>query len=200
MLSAATGNLFQEAIAPVVRQFEGGRDVLEVGCGGGVWLAAILEEARKNTRTQVRVVGLDLAENLLEVARERTAGGGAVELTCADFLRWESKQAFDLILFADTLQAFAYREHHAVVRKAAGLLRREGALVIVDKEILSWHSVFRRIRKRLGRWPSYYYFDWFPHFPYLERCGRQQGLQRACRLKRGVFTCLAMRRPQASGS
>jgi SAM-dependent methyltransferase len=72
-----------------------GRTVLDLGCGSGRYL---VEAAHRGA---ARVVGVDVAPEMIEVARRLTTGATAdtrVELVCADFGALALDEAFDLVI------------------------------------------------------------------------------------------------------
>jgi 2-polyprenyl-6-hydroxyphenyl methylase / 3-demethylubiquinone-9 3-methyltransferase len=98
-----------------------GLRVLDVGCGGG-----ILSEGL--ARRGARVVGIDLGEANLVVAREHaTAGGLAIDYRCIDVetLAREHAAAFDVVTCLEMLEHVP--EPASVVAACATALRPGGA-------------------------------------------------------------------------
>ncbi|QVQ52667.1 class I SAM-dependent methyltransferase [Spiractinospora alimapuensis] len=102
--------------------------VLDVGCGTGT----LLRHARDQGHTG-RLVGLDPAEAMLEVARARetTAGGSGIEWVVGDAASVSWAAEFDLVIM--TGHAFQELVSDQEVRHSLsamrGALRREGRLV-----------------------------------------------------------------------
>lgn len=92
-------------------------DVLDLGCGTGLAAAQLRPRAR-------RLVGVDLSDAMVEVARDRGLYDAlhVAEVTC--FLGQESPDAFDLITACDTLIYFG--DLRQVVAPAARWLRPGG--------------------------------------------------------------------------
>ena len=96
--------------------------VLDVGCGTGLLAAYVLD-----AMPYVRLVGVDLSERMVDVARERLGGGA--RLFCADAERLPfSEGAFDVVIMNDTI-------HHLpdaarAVFEAWRVLGRHGVLVV----------------------------------------------------------------------
>jgi SAM-dependent methyltransferase len=87
-----------------------GERVLDVGCGCGATSLALAQQVG----SAGSVVGLDVAQAMLERARERAAGLGQLRFVCADAAQYAGDAAFDLLFsrfgvmfFTDPLQAFA---------------------------------------------------------------------------------------------
>jgi SAM-dependent methyltransferase len=136
LYSLGSAELLAQATAEVVAVFEAWRllgperDALEIGCGIG----RILEPLAKRAR---RVVGIDIASNMLEVARSRLLSVTNVELrlTSGHDLRDFADDSFDLVYSVD---AFPYlvrggvelvaRHFHEVAR----VLRPGGDFVIFN--------------------------------------------------------------------
>jgi len=101
-----------------------GERVLDVGCGTGATVLALAERVGPAGH----VLGLDVAEPMLERARERAAGLPQVELRLGDAATYPyAKEGFDLVFsrfgvmfFADPVAAFAH---------IRGALRPGGRLV-----------------------------------------------------------------------
>ena len=69
-----------------------GRSVIDIGCGPGHYGIAL---ARRGAS---RVVGLDFAEGMIELARkhaERAGVAGKCEFICADFMDTPARREFD---------------------------------------------------------------------------------------------------------
>ncbi len=93
-------------------------DVLDAGCGTGLCAPLLRERAR-------RLVGVDLSGGMVDKARLR---GGYDALEVAELTAWLAsyRQAFDLIVSADTLVYFG--QLGPVLAAAAGALRPGGWL------------------------------------------------------------------------
>lgn len=102
-------------------------DILDVGCGTGTLLADL---ARAGATS---LAGVDLAPNILEVAREKLAAAGAqADLRATDAeepLPWPSAH-FDTATLTGALHHF-YRPHD-VLADIYRVLRSRGHLLVVD--------------------------------------------------------------------
>lgn len=101
--------------------FVGFKTILDVGCGAGAWLAPL---ARLNSQ----VVGVDMDDGVLDIARARTAGAGNVEIRKmpAESLGFED-EAFDAVTCFTVLP---YIDQTAAVGEMARVLSPGGRLVL----------------------------------------------------------------------
>jgi SAM-dependent methyltransferase len=104
-------------------------DCLDVGCGGG---DVTLELARRAHAG--RVVGLDLDEAKLEIARgeARTAGVDNIDYRCQDLRNLDPEPAYDVVHARFVLSHLA--DPQAAVDGLVRVLRPGGALIVVDIE------------------------------------------------------------------
>ncbi len=90
-----------------------GRRVLDAGCGTG---ALAVEAARRGAQ----VVAVDLSETLVELARERSGGGAAIEFRTGDMLD-PGLGRFDHVVAMDSLIHYAAPD---MLRMLSGLAER----------------------------------------------------------------------------
>ncbi len=106
----------------------GDETVLDAGCGTGVVTATLLERLPRG-----RVVALDGSEAMLEAARARFDGDERVSYALADLERPLAGQlgehaAVDAVVSTSTFHWV--RDHDALFRSLAGVLRPDGQLVV----------------------------------------------------------------------
>jgi len=126
------------------------RTFLDVGCGTGKYS---LEFARRGCR---RVVGIDIAANMIEVCKERADKEGLAdrcEFIHADLLAYNPEERFDVCI---GIGLFDYIRHpHPVVARM-----RE---CITDRAIMSfprlwtWRAPIRKIRLGLNKCGVFFY-------------------------------------------
>lgn len=110
-------------------------NALEIGCGTGAF-------ARELAKRSKRVVGIDLSQEMIRVARKRAEGIGNLEFQVADVMRWEFSQEskspqeqefqkghFDFVCSIATLHHLEQRELLVKIKDA---LKPGGVLVVLD--------------------------------------------------------------------
>jgi ubiquinone/menaquinone biosynthesis C-methylase UbiE len=112
-------------------------DVLDVGCGTGTTLAAILA-----AHPGVRVCGIDLSPQMIAVARERLGDGADVRVADAEHLPLAAGSV-DLVTCVDSLHHYpdpgaALREMHRVTRPGGGLVLGEWRAAAPFRQLLNW--------------------------------------------------------------
>jgi ubiquinone/menaquinone biosynthesis C-methylase UbiE len=134
--------------------------VLDVGCGTGL---ALLEVARELSPTS-KLVGVDMSEGMLEVARAKAKAFGFP----ASFVHGDIEQidlpaeSFDLIISSGVYHWFSDRA--AVTKKLARLLRPGGQIVIscvAEPGFDEWDKVVTDVYSRLPGSAK----PWFPRLP-----------------------------------
>jgi ubiquinone/menaquinone biosynthesis C-methylase UbiE len=112
-------------------------DVLDVGCGTGATLAAIL-----TAHPDVRARGIDLSEQMIAVARERLGDGADVQVADAEHLPL-ADGSVDLVTCVDSLHHYpdpgaALAEMHRVTRPGGGLVLGEWRAATPFRQLLNW--------------------------------------------------------------
>lgn len=114
------------------------RQILEVGCGTGRWLAELQPHVR-------RAYGLDLSAGMLRQARQIH---GPLALACGRATRLPfPRAAFDLVLCVNAIHHFG--EPRAFIAEARRALRPGGALAVINMDP----------HQNRDRWYIYDYFD-----------------------------------------
>ena len=99
---------------------------LDVGCGYGVLVKHLVMAGIQ--RSQIH--GVDLSDQMVRNAQELHPG---IDFRAADFIdQYDDEKGFDGIIFCSALHDFP--DPIAAIRKAAGLLKSNGTLVIVHPQ------------------------------------------------------------------
>ena len=112
-------------------------DVLDVGCGTGATLAAILTEY-----PNVHARGIDLSAQMIAVSRERLGEGADVHVADAEHLPL-ADGSVDLVTCVDSLHHYpdpraALAEMHRVTRPGGGLVLGEWRAAAPFRQLLNW--------------------------------------------------------------
>jgi len=100
------------------------KDVLDLGCGPGLYVAEFAKSARS-------VLGIDLSQNSIDVANEMVGSKNAnVRFKRMNYLSLEDKEAFDIatLIFYD-FGALDFRDQKLLLQKIHEALRPGGLLV-----------------------------------------------------------------------
>lgn len=103
-----------------------GMDVLDVGCGTGIQLAAYQQAG-------CRVSGIDASPAMLEVARRRLGGEAHLHLGDAARMPYEDR-AFDLVLATTVLHEMPPEVRAATLAEMKRVVRADGRILLVDFE------------------------------------------------------------------
>jgi SAM-dependent methyltransferase len=134
-----------EEVLKHVRQHQIG-SIVDIGCGPGRYVASFAEVG-------VRVTGIDLADGMIDLAREVVGGRDGVELLVGDYLVTEFEESFDA---ACLMGFFDYIEDPgAVIEKLKQDVTKEfyGSFP-KSRDPLAFQ---RRVRYRLRGCPLYMY-------------------------------------------
>ena len=126
-----------------------GKSVLDVGCGPGHYCTALAREGAEH------VVGIDFAEQMVHLARQRAETAGVTErcrFIVGDFLTHQWTRTFDHVVVMGFMD---YVENPSeVIEKVARLTRRKAFFSFPDSGgLLAWQ---RRLRYR-SRCPLWMY-------------------------------------------
>lgn len=125
---------------------EGTDDVLEVGCGPGVWTDLVSSCCH-------RVTAVDISSDMLENARRRVVGQN-VTFRRADFADYQDTDTYDKILSVRAIEYFPDPAH--AVCKMVSLMKPGGRTLVVTKTHPTlitvraglWHCLHRFLRAR----------------------------------------------------
>jgi SAM-dependent methyltransferase len=121
-----------------------GGKVLDVGCGPG-WTSLLL------SRAGFQVLGVDISDRMIEIARERAARESAdAEFAVADMEGMDlGRDDFDAVLYFDCLHHCP--EYVSALRQACKHLRRGGWVVLMETTLLHRFSPHaRQVTREFG--------------------------------------------------
>ena len=110
------------ALRHVDRPIQG--SLLDVGCGPGLLLEVLAGQAG-----EVNLAGLDIAPEMIRVAKERLGDRADLRVGDAEWLPWEDGR-FDYLLCVDSFHHYPNPER--VLTQMHRVLKRSGRLVIAD--------------------------------------------------------------------
>ena len=149
LLTRVLSRLFRKSmVMRYVRTLEGcrpieGRSVLDVGCGPGHYGIAL---ARMGA---ARVVGIDFAPAMIELARHRAEAAGVArscEFVCSDFMADPPAGQFDYTVVMGFMDYV--RDPAAVIQRVLALTRRKAFFSFpAEGGLLAWQRKIRYRRK-----------------------------------------------------
>lgn len=125
------------------RYIEPGQTVLEIGCGTGALAAQMSGRG-------ARVVGIDVSERMLALARQAVPKAEFLHLSATEIERLGTER-FDRIVSTLAFSELSDDELEYVLRSARSLLKPGGRLIVADEVLpASW---WQRIPFFFVRWP-----------------------------------------------
>jgi len=122
-----------------------GLEVLEVGCGGGLWTKFFAEGGAK-------VTAVDIQDNLIEAAKYYLTREGLernCEFICSDATTVKLNKKVDLIFAKDVIEHI--KEDDKFLKNMHAHLRQNGKMVIVTQNSLSLNHLIEWTTNRLIR-------------------------------------------------
>jgi 2-polyprenyl-3-methyl-5-hydroxy-6-metoxy-1,4-benzoquinol methylase len=104
-----------------------GMTVLELGCGTGVF-------TERFAKTGVRLVAIDVSDELIAAARRRTGASAHVDFLCQEFETMHAGQRFDAILGSSVLH---HLEEHRALAQMRLLLNPGGVMSFAEPNMLN---------------------------------------------------------------
>ena len=123
--------------------------VLDIGCGSGVYCIEFLKQGKT-------VLGLDLAEGMLEIAKQKTAAyqnSGKIAFVLSDYMEYKPTQKYDA---ACLMGLFDYiKEPVPFIQKLEKDITKELYMSFPKKMgFLTWQ---RKVRYNMRHCPLYFY-------------------------------------------
>ena len=98
--------------------------ILDIGCGTGQLIKEISDQ-HKN----VNYLGIDVAENMIDVAKKNNKGKN-VKFKTSSIESFESNDKYDIIICTHAFPYFPNKQD--MIRKMAGLCNKKGQVIIVN--------------------------------------------------------------------
>lgn len=98
--------------------------ILDIGCGTGQLIKEISDHYNK-----VNYLGIDVAENMIEVAKKNNRGKN-VKFKTSSIESFESNEKYDIIICTHAFPYFPNKQE--MIKKMAGLCNKKGQVIIVN--------------------------------------------------------------------
>ena len=98
--------------------------ILDIGCGTGQLIKEISDHYNK-----VNYLGIDVAENMIEVAKKSNKGKN-VKFKTSSIESFESNDKYDIIICTHAFPYFPNKQE--MIKKMAGLCNKKGQVIIVN--------------------------------------------------------------------
>ena len=98
--------------------------ILDIGCGTGQLIKEISDHYNK-----VNYLGIDVAENMIEVAKKNNKGKN-VKFKTSSIESFENNEKYDIIICTHAFPYFPNKQE--MIKKMAGLCNKKGQVIIVN--------------------------------------------------------------------
>jgi SAM-dependent methyltransferase len=115
-----------DLVYPHLEKYVGRGSVLDLGCGQGGTAVELVSPYQ-------RYVGVDISEMALQRAREKVAGAdrtSRASFACADFLRFDPDQKFDVILFRESMYHVPIGRVKTILDRYSQFLTEQGVFIV----------------------------------------------------------------------
>ena len=103
-------------------------NVLDLGAGTGIFTSFLLQKY-----PDAKVTLIDMADEMLEVARQRFKGNGNIKYITADYSRYEFPGTFDVVISAMSIHHLTDAAKRRLFAKMYGLLNPGGIFVNAEQ-------------------------------------------------------------------
>jgi len=135
---------FYTIALPLIRNFEKGSRVLDIGAGTGLFSQFVYQE-----RPDLQFTLIDLSPEMLAVARERFAGKQNVEFVTGDITKAVLTDQYDVVISALAIHHLADSEKEALYQAVFNSLKPGGLFINADQ-----------VEGRNGPFDSYFKNRW----------------------------------------
>lgn len=212
------GSFAERFVRDCVLEAVGGRspdqglDILECGCGTGIWLRRIHDLLTDQGLSRFRLAGFDISDGMIDIARNELKGIAAAEdirrgdLNDPDAFTFKgAAEGFDLILAYDVIQQLPRREQFRACVAIADHLKPGGTALIFDNDSSSGFGRRMAVRKFLTRYlylplvPRYFCSAAYPPLArFRDRLLERTPVQATISIRSdGIKRALALRAPAA---
>ncbi|MDG6894374.1 bifunctional 2-polyprenyl-6-hydroxyphenol methylase/3-demethylubiquinol 3-O-methyltransferase UbiG [Volucribacter amazonae] len=137
-------------LAYIMQQNQGivDKQILDLGCGGGILTQALAQQGAK-------VTGIDIACPLLHIAKQQARQQGLqIDYHCIDIAQYSPDKRFDCILCLDVLQHIHKPE--SLLHHCQRLLKPNGKLIIttINRSVMAWIVMILLAEKMLKLLPQ----------------------------------------------
>ena len=122
-------DIFSSALALLSFEPQASLDVLDLGAGTGLFSSHVLGKY-----PQANFVLVDLAEKMLEVARQRFGDGSRqFQYVLGDYRKLEGQAEYDLVISSLSIHHLEDAEKQALFGRIHAILRKGGIFINVDQ-------------------------------------------------------------------
>lgn len=125
---------FGALVPQVMREASAGGDftMIDLGCGHGIFLALVSSELQKKNGIKPRLIGIDLAEDKIDLARRAFNGAGLeADLAVRDIADFDPGAA-DAITILDVLYLVPIDAWDSIFEKCFAALKPSGVLMVKE--------------------------------------------------------------------
>jgi SAM-dependent methyltransferase len=204
--------IFEETVLATVGGYSGsGLNLLDAGCGHGTWLGRVLDFAAAN-QIDIAATGVDISERRIAIARSQIGLRTGLTLLCGDLGQVPLARPLDIVYSAEVFQHLSDRLQVDLLRRWLDVLKPGGAVIVIDKDRRSVHSIKAEVQKRTGRigrrllgiFPEDYARLFatirYPSFTHMVRAGKEIGFRANPLLRAGEFTAMKLVKPALASS
>lgn len=131
-----------DELAAVIKTRAHGGDVLMMGCGS----ASIMADIKAEEFTSI--LGLDISGEAIRLANRHSAPN--VSFQQGDMVSFQSKKAFDLIIFSESFNYVPFYEREPLLRRLCQKLKPSGCILITIAQAHRYRGILTLIRAKFS--------------------------------------------------
>ena len=185
--------IFKKSVAEILNSLkkEGRISILEVGCGHGTWFGFVNQLGFSK---KIEYTGIDFSEKRIGIAKKFFKKNKNAKFLADDYMEYYDGKKYDLIFFIEVFQYVHKKDFPKFIKKAKSMLKKEGYIVVIDKDKYSAHSLKVFLGKLFKKLPYYYKHVHYPSFNYLVRLGKIFNLDSVKKIKIKEFNALVLKK------